>query len=105
MHFGFHHLQKQKSQRKFSSSWVKLLDKIVFVAAIFGPALTLPQVTKIWLEKNANGVSLITWLGYLGGAIFWTIYGLAHKEKPIILANLLLGILAVAIVLGVLLYS
>lgn len=81
------------------------LDKLIYISAFVGPVLTIPQVLKIFGEKNASGVSIIYWLGILGGAILWGSYGLVHKEKPIIIANLLAAILAVLIVIGIIFYG
>ncbi len=100
MHFGIHHLVKKRRESRST----KIFDQLIYLAAFFGPVLTLPQLWKIWSEKSASGVSIITWGGYLIGAIFWLIYGFIHKEKPIIAANLSLGILALLIVISILIY-
>lgn len=82
-----------------------ILDQAIYVSAFVGPILTIPQILKIFGEKNASGVSIIYWLGILGGTILWGIYGIVHKEKPIIVANFLMGILAIIIVIGIVLYG
>lgn len=100
MHFGIHHLvKKHKSNRA-----VKIFDELIYVAAFFGPVMLVPQLLKIWSEKSAAGVSIVTWAGSLAGAVFWLIYGLIHKEKAIIVANLTLGILALLIVISIMIY-
>jgi len=81
------------------------MDRAIYVIAILGPVMTIPQIIKIWLHKNAAGVSAISWSSYLVIAVFWLIYGFMHKEKPIILANILLIIINIIIVIGTLLYG
>lgn len=79
------------------------LDKIILPIALISPLLTLPQLLQVWYDKRIEGVSVLTWSAYALGTAFWTIYGFAHKEKPIFYANLFLFILDILIVLGVLL--
>ena len=82
----------------------RAVDKIIYAFSIIGPVMTLPQVLRIWLEKNAESVSLITWSVYFIASFFWLLYGFFHKENQIILLNsLLLGINGM-VVLGVIIY-
>lgn len=81
------------------------MDKAIYVVGSFGLIMTIPQVTKIWIEKNASGVSAISWSAYLITAIFWLIYGIMHKEKPIIFTYSAWIVLEVAIVIGIILYG
>ncbi len=101
MNIGFHHYRKARLGKKHVSQW----GKLIYVGAIIGPFAILPQVLKIWTEHDAQGVSAITWFGYLCGAFFWGIYGFVHKEKPIVVANLLSGTFVLLVLAGILLYS
>lgn len=103
------HIHKRKTARleKYPSpnSTIRLLDKITIAAAIFGPVAVLPQIYKIWAEQNASGFSPVTW-----GLLFlmnmpMIIYGVVHKEKPVILANVLWFLANVSIFLGVMLFG
>ena len=108
---GVHHFQRRKrihlqhEQYPHPNKWKRLLDRMIYGVAIFGPVMTIPQLTKIWIEKNAAGVSALSWAAYLVAAIFWLIYGFAHKDKPIILTNILWIILHTLIVIGTLMYG
>ncbi len=82
-----------------------LTDELIYVVAFIGPLMTIPQVTTIWLERKVEGISIITWSSYAVLSIFWISYGLIHKEKPIILANLLFLFVNIAVVLGVLIFK
>lgn len=78
------------------------MDWFIYAVALLSPIMTLPQVTQIWIEKNVAGVSLLTWSSYTVFAVFWLTYGLIHREKPIILSNILGGSLNLIIVAGIL---
>ena len=67
--------------------------------------MTIPQVTTIWIDKNAGGVSLITWSTYFVTSIFWLTYGILHKEKPIIVTYIAWLFLDAAVAIGAFIYS
>jgi len=104
---GLHHYHKRKRNVKYPSEnkWFRLMDKIIYIVAISGPLMTLPQVFKIWIEQSAAGVSVISWCAYFLGGFFWIVYGFMHGEKPIILANLLWLIFTSLIIAGVVVYG
>jgi len=110
MQSGLHHFHKRKkicdkNAELGSNKWKDLMDKLIYVAAILGPLLTIPQIMKIWVDKNAGGVSMITWVAYLIGGIFWLIYGIMHKEKPIIIANILWILMEILVIIGIWIYG
>lgn len=108
---GLHHFHKRKriylnyEVYPHPNKFKRFMDKFIYVVAICGPLVSIPQAFQIWYFKNAAGVSYFTWLGFFLGAIFWLIYGLMHKEKPIIIANILWIIIDLVIFLGVIIYG
>ncbi|MBT4576733.1 hypothetical protein HOM13_01440 [Candidatus Woesearchaeota archaeon] len=40
------------------------LDKLVYAAGFFGLVMTIPQILKIWVEKNVAGISVVSWISY-----------------------------------------
>jgi uncharacterized protein with PQ loop repeat len=84
--------------------WKNFLDKIIYLIALIGPISMIPQILKIYVEKNASSLSEITWTLLLFPAIIWTIYGIVHKEKPIICAGTSSLIIHILILIGVILY-
>lgn len=107
MNIGHHHWSKRQiaknSTNKPLTGWKKYLDKIILLSAVFGPLTIIPQVLKIWVDQNASGVSVISWGGFLIGAIFWMLYGVAHRQLPIIIANSITLVFTFLIVLGAIL--
>ena len=81
------------------------LDKIIYFVGISGPIMTIPQLLKIWIDKNATGLSLLSWSWYLGTASIWLIYAIIHKEKPLIITYCCWIFMEIAIIIGIVLYS
>lgn len=80
------------------------VDRLAYLSIIL-PLMTLPQLFVIFQSHDARGLSIITWLSYLIGALFWTVYGLLHKAKQISIPNLLMAVIDLGIIFGILLYK
>ena len=101
-----HHHKRQNRNREISSeSYKKILDKLVYIFGMLGPVFVIPQIVKIYAEQNATSISLFTWT--VGGIpqIIWLLYGIAHKEKPLIILNIFWILVYVAMSVGKLLYG
>lgn len=108
MNIGFHHYHQRTSHshgETHNNIYQYLIDKLVYIGGTVGIFIMLPQLAKIWMDKNVTGLSLITWLGFLGGAIFWIVYGIIHKEKPLIFINVVASFINFLIVLGIILFG
>ena len=88
-----------------TDKWKRFLDKSIYFIGAVGPIMTLPQLMKIWVEKNASGVSAISWIAYLITAIFWLSYGIVHKEKPIIFTYSVWIVFDIFVVIGTIMYG
>jgi uncharacterized protein with PQ loop repeat len=84
--------------------WKWWFDTSLTYGGLLGSMITLPQAYGIWVNHNADGVSLIYWLGYLFGNSIWLAYGIVHKEKPIIFTYVMAVPMAIIIVTGIILY-
>ncbi len=58
----------------------------------------VPQVLKIWETRSAKDVSLPMYFMFLMGVICWLVYGLMLNAWPIIIANAVTMLLALAVV-------
>src|SRR3989344_4926989 len=67
------------------SAWKRLLDKVIYAVGIIGPVMSIPQIALIYTTKNAAGVEPISWLSWAAMNIPWILYGLVHKEPPIVI--------------------
>jgi uncharacterized protein with PQ loop repeat len=105
---GLHHYHKRKrvSEKSLRRKKMKnLMDKLIYVVVFVGPLFTVPQIYKIFVEQNASGISVLTWGAYSLGSLFWLMYGTVHKEKPIIMTNILWALMNFSVMVGALLYK
>jgi len=68
--------------------WKKILDKVIYAA-----------------NQDASGVSAFSWTGFTLLAVIWLIYGIAHKEKPLIVMYTGLIIFDGLVALGAFIYG
>lgn len=105
---GLHHFHLRKRIHEHHEpyphpdKWKRLMDKLIYVVGIASPIMTLPQLFTIWIDGNTSGVSLITWASYEVFSVFWLIYGIMHREKPIIITQCLLLFVKALIIIGIL---
>jgi MtN3 and saliva related transmembrane protein len=71
---------------------------IGYSAALVTTFCLVPQLYKIILDKNIEGVSVLTYGILLSGQILWTVYGLLVDDKIVISANLVSGFLSSLII-------
>ena len=100
-----HHRNHKKAARQPSTIMRDYMDRFMYVAGMLAPLMTVPQAIKIWYLKDSQGVSVLTWSGYALGSVLWLLYGLVHREKPIIIANASAAVLQLAVVIGTLWFS
>ena len=81
------------------------LEKTLRVFSVVTLVLTIPQVFAVWMERQADGVSLISWSTYLISACLWFVYGVRKRDKTIYLACIGWIIMDAAIVAGVILHG
>lgn len=79
-HLVHAHLAKKKQ--------LTLFDKIIILAAFLYPLSGLPQVIEVF-NGHTDGVSLWSWLGFIGFSALFLAYGLIHKIAPMIITNIL----------------
>jgi uncharacterized protein with PQ loop repeat len=82
------------------NKWKNLVDRLIYFVGFFGMIFTIPQITNIWIDNNFSGVSFLSWGAYLIVGGFWLLYGILHKEKPIIVIYSCLVVIYFLIVLG-----
>lgn len=83
----------------------RIVDVFVYITGIISPLAAIPQVTKIWLEQEAGGISIFMFATHIGTNLVWLWYGLLHKEKPIIILYSLWLVMNTLIVIGTILYG
>jgi hypothetical protein len=48
---------------------------------------------------------VISWIFYFSASVFWLIYGIAHKSKPIIVSYIFSAMVNLLVVIGVFIYG
>lgn len=111
MPLAAHHLHQRKrfykNKERFPhpNKWKRILDTMVYIVGILSPIFTIAQILKIFLNKTATGVSLISWIAYTFTAFILFLYGLSHKEKPLIIMYSLAIIVNLFVVIGIAIYG
>jgi uncharacterized protein with PQ loop repeat len=97
----FYHLSRIKNKNK---NEIILIDMLAYISAVVSPFMTLPQLYGIWIQKNAAGVSFLSWVGFAFFNVIFVIYGITKKEKLIIVNNSIWFVMQSLVAIGVLLY-
>ena len=110
MNLGLRHIRARRQITKRLEPFPtrgprKYYDYLMFGVGFVMPAALLPQVASVYVDHSTAGVSLVTWSLLTFFNVLWTIYGILHKDVPIIFANVFLFLFDFAIVVGVLLYA
>jgi len=87
-----------------SSPLIRRVDTLMFVVGIIGPLVSVPQLIKIFGEHTVSGISIASWFGYIGLTLLWLLYGLVHKERPIIITQALWLVVNIVTVIGAIIY-
>jgi len=94
MHKSHRHIKRKTKPKKQTQ-----IDRLVYLAVVIGPLLTIPQVYSIWVEGQ-KGVSIISWVAYLLASLIWLAYGVKHNDKPILIVESAWIILDIFIIIG-----
>jgi len=81
--------------------WKRILDKVIYLVGLITPAVLMPQLIEVWTTHDVQGLSLITWLGFTIINLIWLLYGIVHREGPIIISNGLLTLANFGVTLGI----
>jgi len=77
------------------------IDSLALAVGIIQPLTTIPQIYLVYSSGNASEVSLFMWTGYNIASVVLLIYGLKHKLKPIVWAQILWLIVQTPMMLSV----
>lgn len=59
------------------------LRRLLAAMSVFTIVMTAPQVWTVWIERQAAGVSVLTWSAYLVSALLWFWHGLRQGDRNI----------------------
>jgi uncharacterized protein with PQ loop repeat len=101
------HKHKRKSEAEIQEIyefWKKFLDRVTLVAGILGPLMVIPQIYKIFSEHNAAGVSVLSWGAFAILDVPFILYGIFHKDRPIVTTYALFCIANLIVTIGAIIY-
>ncbi|OGG61340.1 hypothetical protein A3C21_03970 [Candidatus Kaiserbacteria bacterium RIFCSPHIGHO2_02_FULL_59_21] len=108
---GHRHLHARKRMSKSlepypaRTPWKRMLDRAVLGVGILGPIMSIPQIALIYISRDAAGVSPVSFLAWALFDIPWIVYGLVHREPPIVVTYTLWLAFNLLIFLGALIYG
>ena len=76
------------------------IEGIGIFAGILGIIAWFPQLKKIWVEKSAEGISLLAFTMILLALTLWFIYGYLIKSPALMISNGATWILICFVILG-----
>ncbi len=83
----------------------RAFDYLMYIVGSLAPLALIPQVIAIYGQRDASGLAFETWFILSIINALWTTYGILHKERPIIVANIGMLLLNLSVVFGIILYG
>ena len=77
---------------------LSLADVVGSAAAVLTTLSFLPQVLHTLKTRDVSGISLVMYSAFTVGVALWLVYGLLLGSWPIVIANVITIMLALAIV-------
>jgi len=78
------------------------MDSITLLGLVAGTLTTaafLPQLTKAWKSRSTKDISLLMYVVICTGILLWLIFGLCIGSLPVIAANAVTLLIAIAILI------
>lgn len=76
---------------------LSFVDAVGFLAAVLTTASFVPQAVRIWRTRETRGISLVMYAVFSTGVALWVVYGLLAPSWPVLAANLVTLVFALAI--------
>ncbi|MDP2651625.1 MAG: SemiSWEET family transporter [bacterium] len=86
------------------NAWKRYLDYMMYGVGFIAPLALVPQILQLYTSKSSVGLSLSTWVLFVGVNSLWALYGAVHKDKQLFLANILVMLFNLTVVIGILMY-
>lgn len=75
------------------------IDGMAYFVGVFGNIAVIPQIIKAW-QSDAPGLAILTWLLFIMIGLIWLAYAIIHKQKPLIVAQIVSISCNLAVVAG-----
>jgi len=94
------HQKAQKTLVVKKQKKPKLVDRLVYIAAIVEPLFSLPQAYTVWHERSAGSISVLSWIGFEIMTLVWIWYAVVHRERMIFIYQTLFFVIDGAVLIG-----
>jgi uncharacterized protein with PQ loop repeat len=84
-----------------SKKELTIFDYLITLASFVYPLMAVPQIFSVYSGK-VEGVSLVSWIGFLFFSTSFFAYGMIHKIKPMIISNSIWILVDGMVVIGLL---
>ena len=81
------------------------LRRALGAMSVFTILMTVPQIWTVWVDRQAAGVSVLTWSAYLVSAFLWFFHGLRQRDRNIYLPCIAWIAADAAIIAGAVVYG
>jgi MtN3 and saliva related transmembrane protein len=82
-----------------------LNDSIGIIAGSLTTIAFLPQVIRVLKTKSTEDISLVMYIVFTTGVVFWLVYGILLGAWPVIIANVVTFMLALIVLVMKLRYG
>jgi uncharacterized protein with PQ loop repeat len=94
-----------KLEKRIEKNAAPYIDKLFYLGGVLSPIIATPQIYKIYHLQDAHSVSLLSWGSYFIGVLFLLIYGVIHKQKPIVFMNATVLPVYLLVIIGIIIYG
>ena len=63
------------------------VDSMAYVVGVVGSVAVVPQIIIAW-RSEAPGLAIMTWVLFTIVGCIWLVYAIQHRQKPLIIAQL-----------------
>lgn len=99
------HPAKLDDDFALDTKWKKLLYRITLLVGIIGPLGNIPQIVKIFVTKDATGVSMLTWIFPVIFDIPFILWGIVRRDIPVTITYSLWFVSSSIVVIGTIMYG
>ncbi len=72
---------------------------MAYVFGIGGNVVVIPQIIQAWTSK-APGLSITTWVLFVCSSMFWLVYAIQQRQRPLVVGYLVCIVFDGAVVAG-----
>lgn len=78
---------------------VPLLDLVGYTAGVLIAISFLPQVVRSWRTRSVSDLSLAMIMATLAGTVLWILYGALSRSAPIVVMNIIFGVMVIVLLI------